>query len=126
MTPLGSYVVETIVMLLGVLGLAILVLFTTRRFGVGRPHGPISLVGRLMLDARRAVYLVKVGETFYVLGSSEAGLTKLGEIDRATLGDLPQDLANQRAPQSFSQLLHRLQAKAERPNPKRPERSDGD
>jgi flagellar protein FliO/FliZ len=80
MSPLAKYVVETMVTLLGVVVLAVLVLMAARRIGVGRPAGPLSLVGRLPLDARRAIYLVRVGGTVYVVGASEAGLTKLGEL----------------------------------------------
>jgi flagellar protein FliO/FliZ len=82
MTPLGRYVVETLVMLLGVVALAVLLLSIGRRFGIGRPSGPLELVGRLPLDGRRAVYLVRVGETVYVVGASESGLNKLGELPK--------------------------------------------
>jgi len=34
----------------------------------------------LPLDGRRAVYLVRVKKIIYVIGASEAGLTKLGEL----------------------------------------------
>lgn len=88
MTPLGRYIVETVVTLLLVSGLALVVLYAARRGGMGRPSGPLSLAGRLVLDARRAIYLVRVGETVYVVGASEAGLTKLGELTRAELPGL--------------------------------------
>jgi len=84
-SPLTAYVVETLVTLLGVVALAVLVLYAARRLGVGSPGGPIDLVGRLPLDGRRAVYLVRVGEVVYVVGASEAGLTKLGEHARDVL-----------------------------------------
>jgi flagellar biogenesis protein FliO len=67
-------------MLTGVVALAVLLLSVGRRFGIGRPSGPLELVGRLPLDGRRAVYLVRVGETIYVVGASESGLNKLGEL----------------------------------------------
>ena len=41
MTPLGRYVVETLVMLLGVVALAVLLLSIGKRFGIGRPSGPL-------------------------------------------------------------------------------------
>jgi flagellar biogenesis protein FliO len=84
-SPLGSYVVESLVTLLGVLLLAVVVLYGARRLGVGRAQGPLELWGRLPLDARRAVYLVKVGKLVYVVGASEGGLVRLGEV---TAGDL--------------------------------------
>ena len=72
--------VETFVTLLAVCGLAFVVLYGARRLGIGRPRGPIQLVGQLPLDARRAIYLVQVGEQVLVVGASEAGITKLGEV----------------------------------------------
>jgi flagellar biogenesis protein FliO len=80
LSPVASYVVQSLVTLLGVAALAVLLLYGARRTGIGRASGPIELVGRLPLDGRRAVYLVRVESTLYMLGSSEAGLTKLGEM----------------------------------------------
>ena len=71
--------------LLGVVALAVVLLYGARRAGIGRATGPAELLGRLPLDGRRAVYLVRVGSTVYVLGASEAGLTKLGEVNDADL-----------------------------------------
>ena len=71
---------QSVVTLLGVAALAVLLLYGARRTGMGRPSGPIELVGRLPLDGRRTVYLVRVESTVFVLGSSEAGLVKLGEM----------------------------------------------
>jgi flagellar protein FliO/FliZ len=76
----GAYIVQTFVTLLAVCGIAYAVLYGARRLGLGRPRGPISLVGQLPLDARRSIYLVKVGEQVIVVGASEAGFTKLGEM----------------------------------------------
>ena len=81
MSPVATYIVETLVTLLGVVVLAVLLLYGARRLGVGRPSGPLELVGRLPLDGRRAVYLVRVGKLVYVVGASEGGLTRLGELD---------------------------------------------
>lgn len=110
MTPLGRYLVETVVTLLLISGLAILVLYTARRSGVGKPLGPIQLAGRLVLDARRAIYLVRIGETYFVVGASEAGLTKLGELGSDALGELPraEELS---APRTFQAWLERLGAR---------------
>jgi flagellar biogenesis protein FliO len=81
MTPFATYIVETLVTLVAVVALAILVLVSARRFGLGRPLGPLELVGRLPLEGRRAVYLVRVTDRVFVLGASEAGIEKLGELD---------------------------------------------
>lgn len=80
MSPIASYAIQTLVTLLGVVALAAVVLYAARRLGVGQPTGPMSLVGRLPLDHRRAIYLVRVGEVVFVVGASEGGLNKLGEI----------------------------------------------
>jgi flagellar protein FliO/FliZ len=89
MSPLGRYLVETLVMLVGVAGLAVLLLVAGRRLGIGRPTGPMQLVGRLPLDGRRAVYLVRVGDIVYIVGASEGGLSKLGELPKDGL-EFPQ------------------------------------
>ena len=85
MSSYAGYMVETFVTLLAVCGLAFVVLYGARRLGIGRPRGPIQLVGQLPLDARRAIYLVQVGEQVLVVGASEAGITKLGEVAAKTL-----------------------------------------
>ena len=81
----AGYLVETFVTLLAVCGLAFVVLYGARRLGIGRPRGPIQLVGQLPLDARRAIYLVQVGDQVLVVGASEAGITKLGEVAASAL-----------------------------------------
>ena len=76
----GGYIVQTFVTLLAVCAIAFAILYGARRLGIGRPRGPISLVGQLPLDARRSIYLVKVADHVIVVGASEAGFTKLGEL----------------------------------------------
>jgi flagellar biogenesis protein FliO len=85
MPSLGSYLLETAVTLVAVVILAVMVLYGGRRLGLGGRSGPIELVGRLPLDARRAVYLVRVGRLVYVVGASEAGLVRLGEMEGESL-----------------------------------------
>jgi flagellar protein FliO/FliZ len=87
LSPVASYVIQTVVTLAGVVALAVLVLYGARRAGVGRASGPLSVVGRLPLDGRRAVYLVRVGRAIYVIGVSDGGLVKLGEMAEADLVD---------------------------------------
>lgn len=109
MTPLGRYVLETVVTLLVVSVLALLILFVARRAGLGRPLGPLALSGRLVLDARRAIYLVRVGQkTYYVVGASEGGLTKLGELSAEALPGL--DEPGDAPPHAFKELLDRLRS----------------
>ncbi len=88
--PYASYIVQTIVTLLAVCALAFVILYGARRLGVGRPRGPIELVGLLPLDARRSIYLVKVLDQVIVVGASEAGFTKLGEMAAGEIPPEPQ------------------------------------
>ena len=103
MSSTAGYLVETFVTLLAVVAVAVAVLVSAKRLGLGAPSGPIELVGRLPLDARRAVYLVRVGTQVLVLGSSEAGITKLGELPHADLPPAPR-----REPATFADVLKRL------------------
>jgi flagellar biogenesis protein FliO len=66
-----------------------LLLSALRRVGVGKSGGPLELLARLPLEGRRAVYLVRVGETVYVLAASEGALEKLGEMPRDSLPNAP-------------------------------------
>ena len=102
MTPLSRYVVETLVTLLAVVALCVVLLSALRRVGVGKLGGPLELLARLPLEGRRAVYLVRAGETVYVLAASESALAKLGEMPR---GAVPSDVALE--PRSFSEVLKR-------------------
>lgn len=114
MTPLGRYVLETLVTLFAVAGLAIAILYAARRTGAGRPTGPLELAGRLNLDARRAIYLVRVSETVYVVGASEAGLAKLGELPSSALGD-PALTPLQPSSPFFSEILQRAMTRKTSP-----------
>ena len=101
MASYGGYLVETFVTLLVVCGLAVAVLWGARRLGVGRPSGPIALRGLLPLDARRAIYLVQVGDQVLVVGAGEGRLTKLGEVPASSLP------AAEASRSSFAALLSR-------------------
>lgn len=102
MTSYAAYLAETMVTLVLVCAVMYGVLYGAKRLGVGRPKGPIQLLGQLPLDGRRAVYLVRVAEQVLVVGASEGGLTRLGELTRAELegtGAAPP------AEKSFAELL---------------------
>ena len=106
MSSYASYIVETFITLLAVCALAFVVLYGARRLGIGRSSGPIELYGQLPLDARRAIYLVRVGAQVFVVGVGEGGFTKLGEMAAADLPALPPP------PQAlFARLLRRPRAK---------------
>ncbi len=89
MSPYASYFLESLILLAGVCALAVLVIVGGKKLGLGKPHGPLALRGHLPLDARRAVYLVQVGEQLLVVGASESGLTKLGEVPTSAVTDGP-------------------------------------
>jgi flagellar biogenesis protein FliO len=118
MSPTASYLIETFVTLLVVCALAFVVLYGARRLGIGRARGPIRLVGQLPLDARRAIYLVRVGEQVLVVGVGEGGgFTKLGEMSASALA-LPEpgaEPAGASAP--FADVLARVLSRGARARP---------
>jgi flagellar biogenesis protein FliO len=109
----AGYLVETLVTLVAVCGLAFVVLWGARRLGIGRPSGPLVLRGHLPLDARRAIYLVGVGDRVFVVGVGEGGFTKLGEFPAS---ELP---AGQTAEPSapFADVLARVLARGKKTEP---------
>lgn len=77
MSALGAYVLQTVVTLAVLLLLAFGLVQLQRKATSSGARGPLELWGRLPLDARKTVYLVKVGEQVLVLGASEAGVRLL-------------------------------------------------
>lgn len=104
MSAYASYLIQTFVTLVAVCGVAFVVLYGARRLGAGKAQGAISLAGRLPLDARRSVVLVKVGSHVFVVGVSDAGFTKLGELDA---GEVP---AAEPSPDVFAKVLARARS----------------
>lgn len=54
-----------------------------KRFSLGRLAGGgemISIVDKRHLSPKQAIYLIKVGRTHLLVGSSEAGLSKIGDV----------------------------------------------
>ena len=109
MGPYASYIVQTLVTLVAVCALAFAVLYGARRLGIGRPKGPIELVGLLPLDARRAIYLVRVAGQVIVVGASEAGFTKLGELPAS---DVPANDSVAAPRATFADVLSRALGKS--------------
>jgi flagellar biogenesis protein FliO len=85
---LESYVTESIALLIVIAALAGIVLVVARRAGLGKLLGPVELLARLPLEARRSVYVVRVVDRVLILGASEAGLVKLGELDKDAVGSV--------------------------------------
>ncbi len=79
MSPEATYVLEslaTVTLFGGALWLATVALRRASGGGVGT--GPLEIVARQPLDARRAIYLVRVGKRVLVVGASDGALTRLG------------------------------------------------
>jgi flagellar biogenesis protein FliO len=79
-SALSTYLLESALVLAAVVGLAWFVSFLARRAGVVRGASSLELLARLPLEARRAVYVVRVLDQVLILGASETGLAKLGEL----------------------------------------------
>lgn len=92
---------ETFLTLILVCGIAFVVLYFARRAGVARAFGGAELIGQLPLEPRRAIYLVRLGSKVLVIGASEAGLSKLGEVEAT---EVPTGKAT---PRSFGDVLAR-------------------
>jgi len=104
--PVTTYVIEIVVTVVGVAALATVMLYGARRVGVGRSAGPLEQIGRLHLEGRRTVYLVRVGSEVYVLAASEAGMALLGVVGRDTLPEAPQ------VEESFGEVLARVMGRS--------------
>jgi flagellar biogenesis protein FliO len=87
-SALGAYLFESALVLLVVGALGWLVSYWARRAGVARATGSLELLARLPLEARRAVYVVRVLDQILILGASDTGLAKLGELPESALSEL--------------------------------------
>ncbi|MCL2822498.1 MAG: flagellar biosynthetic protein FliO [Polyangiaceae bacterium] len=85
MNSYTTYLVESLITLATIVAIAILILSGAKRFGFGKPQGPLNLVGKLPLDSRRSIYLVQIAEQILILASSENGITKLGELSEQAI-----------------------------------------
>jgi flagellar protein FliO/FliZ len=102
-SPIADYLVESLLVLLVIVGLAVLFLYAARRAGLrpGRGLGSIELLARLPLEPRRSVYVVRVLDQVLIIGASEAGLAKLGELPEGAAALLRET----DAPASFAAVL---------------------
>lgn len=108
MSPYASYLLETLFMLIAVSVLAWVLLASAKKFGVGRASGAIRLVGKLPLDARRSIVLVKVGSQVLVVGVGDGGFTKLGDMPA---NELPPETEGE--PSTFADAIARALKKKE-------------
>jgi flagellar biogenesis protein FliO len=86
-SALSTYLLESALVLVAVAGLAWFVSFLARRAGVARGASALELLARLPLDARRSVYVVRVLDQVLILGASETGLAKLGELPEQAIAE---------------------------------------
>ncbi|MBI3865641.1 MAG: FliO/MopB family protein [Planctomycetia bacterium] len=84
------------------------------------PVEVVQLLGRKALDYRNSVHLVRCGSRLLILGSSQAGLTSLGEISDPVEVDYLAGLCKPGEPasvaESFNQLFRKFQG-TETPDP---------
>ena len=121
----GTSLLQSLLALAAVCVLAWVVLrmFSRRGFGIGPTGGRVRVVERIPLDARRMLYVVKVGERLLLLGSGDAASpTLITEIDPASLPAVPE-----RKPlgESFRDVLARVRGRSAEPK-EEPKGEDAD
>lgn len=103
---MGTVIVQTICVLAGVCALAVVSLrWLGARLGNQGTEAPMRVVGRLPLEPRRALLVVKVGERTVMLASSEAGVHPVGELGPDEAAALERSLQEQRAPSVSRETL---------------------
>lgn len=88
MSPVWEYLRASALGLCALIGLGAALLYATRRAGVTRAPGSLEVLARLQLEARRAVYVIRVLDQVLILGASEAGIEKLGELPESAAAEL--------------------------------------
>jgi flagellar biogenesis protein FliO len=100
--PATEYILNTSLTLAGIMVLAWLLVYASRRWERAAPRGPLELLGTLRLEGKRAVYLVRVGERVVALGATEGAMMKVMEL---TPGELT---GSEQPVEGFGGLLRRL------------------
>jgi flagellar biogenesis protein FliO len=109
----GQYLLQSLITLIG-LGLLMLVLLFVGRRGRNFGGETLQLLGRLQLDGRRAVYVVRVGPRVFVLAGSEHAMTKVAELSP---GELPEVGAAR--PLAFAEVFRRVLHRSDETTPPR-------
>jgi flagellar protein FliO/FliZ len=82
----GVALLQTLLALAAVCILAWVVLRWSARRGLGTGRGRVRVLERVPLDARRALYLVQIGERVLLVGAGEGGAPSLlAELDPSEL-----------------------------------------
>jgi hypothetical protein len=79
---MGSYLLSTTLVLVGVCALAVLALKLLKR-GPQTSGAGLKLLASLPLDGRRALYVVEAGGRCFLVGGGESGLALVAELDAA-------------------------------------------
>jgi flagellar biogenesis protein FliO len=80
---MGGYLASVTGVLLGIVGLGLAALRVLR--GGGGGARAMRVRERIVLDGRRAIYLVEVAGRVLVVGGTDGGLSTLAEVDAARL-----------------------------------------
>jgi flagellar biogenesis protein FliO len=104
-TPATEYMLNTSLTLAGIMVLAWLLVYASRRWERAAPRGPLELLGTLRLEGKRAVYLVRVGERVVALGAAEGGMIKVMELPASEAGSAAQPA------EGFAAVFRRLSAR---------------
>lgn len=95
----------------GILVLAYLVLrrWLPRVFGMkAKLQGPIQVVDQCALEPRKRLYLVQVGDEFFLLGSWDGGMEMLSKLDRNSLTETSDEGAQMEKPLKTASFRDRL------------------
>jgi flagellar biosynthetic protein FliO len=69
------------------LGVVCLIAWAALRFlgkrGVGRPNGPIKVLGRYPLEPRRSLYVIETAGRCFLIGVGDGPMTMLAELGAA-------------------------------------------
>lgn len=96
------------------LGLVCLLAYVVLRWGLRRfvaptsQTGPMSVVARLPVEPRRSVLLIRVGTRCLVVGSSEAGMTSLGEVP---IEEVQSEVAQASESGGFARVLEEVKSR---------------
>ena len=86
----GWYLLQTLAALGVVCAAAYLVLrLVVRRAIPGGRRGPVTILARVPLEPKRSLLLVQAAGRCFLVGSSEAGLALIAELDPAKLPEDP-------------------------------------
>ena len=85
MSPEVTYVVESLATIAVFGGALWVATWGLRRLAGDRAQGPLEILSRQPLDARRAIYLVRVGKRVLIVGATDGALTRLGSTSLESL-----------------------------------------